>query len=117
MKKWILLSMVLMIIPLIAQFEEPTKSEYVTTTGLVLAVDGNRINFEEMWLSAGPREARIAPPVIIVDIADEPVSLSAPCFVEITHMEAENGEIIPLKIKVLKQYKYDNEGMIKEESD
>lgn len=117
MKKLILLSLVLLIIPLTAQFEDPTRSNYVTTTGIVLAVDGNQINFEEMWLSVGPREARTAPPIVIVDIADEPVSLSAPCLVEITHMEAENGEIIPLKIKVLKQCEYDEKGIIKEESD
>lgn len=116
MKKWILLSMVLLIIPLIAQYDKPSRSDYVTTTGLVLAVEGNRINFEEMWLSIGPQASRIAQPIVITDIDDEPITLSAPCFVEITYMYADNDEIIPVKIKVLRQYEYDD-GMIKTEGD
>jgi hypothetical protein len=122
MKKWIIFSMIFLTIPLIAQFDEvaPDESvsnEYITSTGLILAVEDNSVNFEEMWLSIGPRASRATPPLVIVDVADNPIELSAPCYVEITYFCAENDEKIPVKIKVLKEYEYDEDGMIDTKQD
>jgi hypothetical protein len=112
MKKWLLLSIILAILPLIAQDADAFQSNYMTTTGLVIEVESQRINFEEMWLSTARHTMKKVQPVIIVDIADEPITLSAPCLVELTYEYGANEELIPLKIKVLKQYEYEN-GMIK----
>lgn len=103
--------------PLIAQQEDISEENIMT--GLILEVETNRINFEEMWLPIYHKShtAHTAQPIsIIVTNADgEPINyndLIAPCLTEVT-FEYIEGEIVPLKIKVLEEHQYDSDGLIK----
>lgn len=117
MKKCTLLLILMISFPLIAQQEDISEENIMT--GLILEVETNRINFEEMWLPIYHKAhtAHTAQPIsIIVTNADgEPINyndLTAPCLTEVT-FEYIEGEIVPLKIKVLEEHQYDSDGLIK----
>ena len=118
MKKYALLFIIILLAPLMAQQEE---DEYVATdshvrTGLIIDKKDNQINFEEMWMNAVSPRVKDAQPVIIVDALEQPLTyedLTAPCQVEMTYTYDESREAyVPLKIKVLQQYRYDDKGFI-----
>lgn len=114
--------LILILPPLIAQdlAEKITAPEYgediFIGKGYVGAVEKDRINFEEMWLSIPNLKLRTAKSLAIVNEIEQPLSyekLTAPFWAEVIYDYSGNEKIL-LKIKVLKQYRYDEEGFIKE---
>jgi|GEM_PF-3450847 len=118
MKKCTLLLILMISFPLIAQEQEDAYTEENIMTGLILKVETNRINFEEMWLPiyhTAQTDQRISIIVIVTNADGEPINyndLIAPCLTEVT-FEYIEGEIVPLKIKVLEEHQYDSDGLIK----
>ncbi len=116
MKICTLLLILVISFPLIAQEQTDAYTEENIMTGLILKVETNRINFEEMWLPiyhTVQKEQRIS--TIVINADGEPINyndLIAPCLTEIT-FEYIEGEIVPLKIKVLEEHQYDSDGLIK----
>jgi len=87
--------------------------EYVRT-GTVLAIENNRINFDEMWLKITQTRVKGQSTLVITDRSGQTVSFSdlhAPCRVELTYEEI-NNTFVPLKITILEQYRYDDKGFI-----
>jgi hypothetical protein len=98
---------------------QQTKDEYtdhneMVRTGTILAIENNRINFDEMWLEIAPLKAKDQPIIIITGLSGETLSmgdLEAPCKVELTYREI-NNTFTPLRITMLEQYRYDDKGFI-----
>ena len=93
--------------------EHLADTEYVRT-GIVLAIEGDRINFDEMWLDIGLHNKKEQMHIVITDRSGAAMSFSdlqAPCKVELTYQEIDNT-FVPLKITVLEQYHYDDMGFI-----
>jgi len=112
MRKYALILTLLIALPLIAQ-EADIQNENIMT-GLILAVESNRINFEEAWLPI--RFIAKQRSIVVSNADDESIglnNLTAPCLVKLTFQYIED-EIVPVKVKILKQYQYDSEGLIKE---
>lgn len=87
--------------------------EYVRT-GTVLAIENNRINFDEMWLEINQTRVKAQSTVTITDRSGQMLSFSdlyAPCRVELTYREM-NNTFVPLKITILEQYRYDDKGFV-----
>jgi hypothetical protein len=87
--------------------------EYVRT-GTVLAIEGNRINFDEMWLEINQTRVKNQSTLTITDRSGQMLSFSnlhAPCRVELIYQEM-NNTFVPLKITILEQYRYDDKGFI-----
>lgn len=122
MKKLALI-LILFVLPLIAQDAvdlhdsdvENVQTNESVWEGLILEIDGTNINFEEMWISIATPADKLKQPIIITDatgLSTSYGSLRAPCLVELTYKYVD-GEIDPLKIKILEQYEYDKNGFIK----
>ncbi|UCC12470.1 MAG: hypothetical protein JSW02_02740 [candidate division WOR-3 bacterium] len=118
MKKYALLFIVILFVPLMAQYEEDehTTVDRQVRTGLIIDKKDNQINFDEMWMNVVSPRIKNAQPVVIVDALEQPLTyqdLTAPCQVEMTYTYDESRkEYVPLKIKVLQQYEYDDKGFI-----
>jgi len=116
MKK-ITLLLLLVLFPLVAQDTDETQSECVAT-GIILKIEGTRINFDEAWLTIGGYGAKRMP-VIITDTNNNTLNYSnftAPCLVELTHTY-QDDEIVPVRIKILEQYHFDANGDIVDSMD
>lgn len=118
MKKRALLLIIIMLVPLMAQKEqdEYTDTDMLVRTGLILEKKDNQINFDEMWMDVLSPQVKNALPVIIVDALEQPLTyadLTVPCQVELTYTYDESRKAyVPVKIKVLEQYEYDDKGFI-----
>jgi len=99
--------------------DEPlTDNEYVRT-GMILAIEGSRINFEEMWLDIGLRAHKGQTQAIVADRSGAVMSFSdlqAPCTVELVYREIDNTFVV-LKITVLDQHVYDDNGFIRSDQE
>jgi len=116
MKKGLILLILLISVPLIAQDAADIQEKPVVFTGLVLAVENDSINFEERWFPTSRPTSKYVKPITIIDIDSQPIgheNLKVPFFAELT-VEFIDDEAIPIKIKVLKQYRYDSDGFIRE---
>ena len=94
--------------------DEPLDHNEYIRTGLILAIENNRINFEEMWLETASQTQKSQSSVIISDKTGTVLSfydLEAPCEVELTYEEIDN-EFRVSRIVVLEQYHYDDMGFI-----
>ena len=117
MKKIILLAMSCTLLIGQQLGDEPLDHNEYTRTGMILAIEKNRINFEEMWLETAPQIKKGESPMIISDITGTILSFSdleAPCQVELTYREIEN-EFRVSRIVVLEQYHYDDMGFLSTE--
>jgi hypothetical protein len=116
MKKRALLLIIIMLVPLIAQQEQDEDTNLRVRTGLLLEKKNNQINFEETWINVLNPQVKNARSVIITDALDQPLTftdLTAPCQVEMTYTYDESRkEYVPVKIKVIEQYEYDDKGFI-----
>jgi hypothetical protein len=91
------------------QFSKPA-----VFTGLVLEVGNNRINFNEAWIQMTAPETKAIGQVAITNEHDQPISykdLRAPFMAELT-VRIIRGKWIPVKIKVLEQFQYNDKGLI-----
>lgn len=115
MKKLTLILTILILLPLATQAEEEYQDEYVQT-GFILEVKDNKINFEEIWYPVVVQNEKTAQQIIIIDKAGNQIShtdIVAPCLVEVTHKMDQEGNMLPVKIKILKQHQYDSNGLMK----
>lgn len=88
-------------------------NEYVRT-GTILAIENNRMNFDEMWLDTAPHAQKGPITTIVSDISGAVLSfhdLEAPCKVELIYRERDTTFVVS-KITVLEQYYYDDMGFI-----
>lgn len=109
----IIISVSLLLVGQQIEDEDIDRNEYVKT-GTILAIENNRINFDEMWLETAPLRAKGQPQLIITDANGEVLGLGdlvAPCKVEITYQEKSNTRNLN-KIRILEQYRYDDKGFI-----
>ncbi len=122
MKKLALILTILIMFPLSAETESDSKNEY-KMTGFILEIRDNLINFEEAWFPATAQHSsskahRITtPPIAFSDESGNQIShadIIAPCMVEISYIIDQEGDIRPVRIKILEQYRYDDHGFIKE---
>ncbi len=92
--------------------------ELYVCKGLILAIEPGRINFEEMWLRIPNPETKIEHNLMLT-ITDEIGrkieyrDLHAPFLAEIAYTIISDQAIVT-KIKILKQYRYDENGFVKE---
>jgi hypothetical protein len=118
MKRNALLLIGLLIVPVIAQLSaDQVEEETNVMTGYILAVESDRLNFDEMWLLLTVPGVKREQAVVVIDGADQVIDytqLKAPCFAEITFQYTQD-HIIPVKIKIIKQHHYDDKGIIQEE--
>ena len=116
MKKIILfiISSTLFLVAQQAGDEHLADTEYVRS-GIVLAIEGDRINFDEMWLDIGLHAQKGRTQTAVTDRSGAAMSFSdlhAPCQVELTYLEIDNTFMVS-KITILAQYEYDDKGFIR----
>jgi hypothetical protein len=113
MKK-IVLIIILACMPLIAQYQEETQETAFTFEGTIFEISDNKINFNETWMLLSRLQVKGFPVLVITNRWDEPVGISdlqAPCRVELTYIEHDKA-FVPIKIKILEYYQYDENGFI-----
>jgi hypothetical protein len=99
--------------------DEPLADNEYVRTGTILAVDNNRINFDEMWLDIRLQTQKGQTQTIVTDKTGASMSFSdlqAPCEVELTYREINNTFVVS-KITVLAQYEYDDNGFIRSDQE
>lgn len=124
MKNLKLFLILLILLPVIAQ-DTDKESQNVQDTqdlylrkGLILAVEPGKINFEEMWLPIPNPESKMQSHLIFTVTNEfggkiEYGHLTAPFLAEIVYLIINDQKIVT-KIKLLKQYRYNDDGFVKE---
>lgn len=101
-------------IPLVAQQTEDIQESAYTFEGTIFEICDNKINFDETWMLLTRPHAKAFPALVIINRWDEPlgfIDLQAPCRVELTYIEYDRT-FVPVKIKILEYYQYDENGFI-----